>query len=86
MKKPPLKKRKRKPLDLDYIEKRLTEVDLPDEIILDAASTIKNVKKFFDSHLVVLRYEKTAPRIRKLHEDRLRIAMKAIKKHNTKNE
>jgi len=71
-------------MDLDLIEKRLKEVKLPPIIILDKASTITNVEKFFVSHLAVLRSETTSNRIKKLHADRVRIASAAIKKFNQK--
>lgn len=68
-------------LDLDQIEKRLDEVELPDEIRLSPCEVIRDVRKFFDSHITIMR-STTSKRIKKLHEDRMRIAGKAIKEYN----
>lgn len=59
---------------------------MPDSIVLDAASVIVDGKKFFESHIAVLRSESTSERIRTLHEDRVRIAIKAVQNENEKSE
>ena len=73
-----MKKKKRKPLDLDKLEKWLEEVEMPDTIVLDAASVIRSPDKFFKSHITLLRGGSSPKRIKDLHEDRIRVAIKYI--------
>lgn len=69
-------------INLDSLEKRLTEVKLPPEIQIDSASVIKDVKKFFETHIAVMRTNPPHSRMYKSHEYRVRIAAKAIKEFN----
>lgn len=68
-------------LNLEEIERRLDEVELPDEIRLSPCAVIKDVRRFFASHIAIMR--SNSPKyIKDLHEARIIIAGKAIKKYN----
>lgn len=71
-------------INLESIEERLKIVDLPSEIKLDKATTIVDVKKFFDSHIAMMRSPVASERTKKLFEDRIIVAGLAVKKHNEK--
>jgi len=63
--------------DIQDLEKFAKEFDLPNDIKLNQASTIRDTKKFFDSHIIILRGG-TSDRIKQLHYDRLIAVIKII--------
>lgn len=66
-------------MKLADIKKFVTEFEFPDEIKLNKGSTIREVAKFFDSHICAMESKLNPKRIKMLHYNRVMKAIEIMK-------
>jgi len=68
-------------MNLDAFEKKIKKMQHPEFIQLDAASVVRDIPKFIDSHMAIIRSD-SPEKIKEPFKNRLRIAYKAIQEFN----